>query len=75
VRPAAAAAGGWRQVARNMHHSNGIIDARSASLTAPDLVAAATHCNSLQHTATHGNTLHLIWWPLSATKASGAQSL
>jgi len=40
VRPAAAAARGWRQVARNMHDPNGIIDARSASPTAPDLVAA-----------------------------------
>jgi len=38
VRPAAAR--GWRQVARNMHDPNGIIDARSASPTAPDLVAA-----------------------------------
>jgi len=40
VRPAAAAARGWRQVARNMHDPNGIIDARSVSPNAPDLVAA-----------------------------------
>jgi len=40
VRPAAAAARDWRQVARNMHNPNSIIDAHSASPTAPDLVAA-----------------------------------
>jgi len=39
VRPAAAARG-WRKVARHVHDSNGIIDARSASPFAPDLVAA-----------------------------------
>jgi len=40
VRPAVAAARGWRQFARNMHDPNGIIDARLASPTARDLVAA-----------------------------------
>jgi len=40
VRPVAAAARGWHQVAQNMHDLNGIIDKRSASPTAPDLVAA-----------------------------------
>jgi len=31
---------GWRNVVRYLHDSNGIIDARSASPLAPDLVAA-----------------------------------
>ena len=39
VRPAAAARS-WRKVARHVHDSNGIIDARSVSPLAPDLVAA-----------------------------------
>jgi len=30
---------GWRQVARHMHDPNSIIDARSASLLAPDSMA------------------------------------
>jgi len=30
--------GGWRQVARNMHNPNSILDARSASPLAPDSI-------------------------------------
>ena len=40
MRAAAEAAGGWRQVARSMHDPNSIIDARSASPTTSDFVAA-----------------------------------
>jgi len=39
VRPAAAARG-WRKVARQVQDSNSIIDVRSASPLAPDLAAA-----------------------------------
>jgi len=42
VRPAASTRG-WRKVARHVHDSNDIIDARSASPLAPDLVAALSH--------------------------------
>jgi len=39
------------------------------------IAGTATHCNTLQHTATHCNTLHLMEWQVIAGTARHCNTL